>query len=937
MGTGGLDVSHTDSSGVMMGQLARRNQEVRKYDACLRVLFREFESCLERKQALCQAVQHLENEKKALQVAVDGLRHLLLERDRVVVYWEQVARLFRMRNAEWQRLSELTQDGLRELDRERIRLSELVLEREEFWRCYAGELEKHYDCRYEFELKRRRWMQATWVWRLARWLGLVGATPVLPPLPARPVAPDADGARIPGFSPLHVGGPAPLDLPPCPDSLAFPIQSDFESPKSVIFHAGIDGPTSLITRFSGYRVHVAGWALDADGEPPLRVWVVSGGVAHACSKGSMRPDVVEAFEGRMKVNPACGFCCDLEVGEGVKILEVQAEWTNGEVSTLFKRPVCNLGLVPAPHGQADQDYRTWVALYDSPGEEERQQALSVMASFVYLPRFSVLMPVFNTEPKFLAQAIESVLDQWYPNWELCLVDDASTKAGVREVLLDYAQRDSRIRVRFNEKSRHISGTTNVALSFAEGEYCALLDHDDLLAPQALFRIAERLQEYPNANLIYSDEDKVDPDGNRFDPYFKSDWNPDLLLSHNCISHLGVYRRSVMDELGGFDEALSGSQDWDLALRVATRIPQGSIQHIARVLYHWRYVHTSTAHSIESKPYAVTAAKKAIERHLASFGTASCVESGPWQGAFRVRYPLVRRVSVVIFLAASGPLHDLNRCVNSVLSRTRYNHFELLLLDTGGGDPSIRDYLSEIQKDGRVGVSRVSGSGMLDYCRRARNQLDRHEVAVVLDSACEIVDEDWLEELVSQACRREVGVVGAKVLNPNHSVWHAGMILGAAGVAARAYDGCGEWDIGHMGRAQLIQNYSAVSGVCMATRCECLRSYFDEGNESGFAQFWDLHYCLSLAERFSLRTLWTPYASVVLHERGQELSDLESTYYPLRQDESDRFRERWGAVLDRDPFYNPNLSLESGAFALAWPPRLPHPESVKTGNSVHDYS
>ena len=365
------------------------------------------------------------------------------------------------------------------------------------------------------------------------------------------------------------------------------------------------------------------------------------------------------------------------------------------------------------------------------------------------PLISVLLPTYNTDERWLSEVIESVRSQIYPHWQLCIADDASPKPHVREILKHYAALDDRIRYVIREENGHISAATNSALELAKGSFCALLDHDDLLPRQALYHIAACIARDPEVDLIYSDEDKVDEQGVRFDPYFKSGWNPELFLSHNCVSHLGVYRTSILRKIGGFQEDLSGSQDWDLALRFIIEAGERGIRHIPKILYHWRYLDTSTSKSIESKPYAVAAGRRGIQNYLASKGDLSEVLPGTWAGSFRVKPHLSRATTVsIILLDYDAELS--HACMQSVLSVTDHSLFEIVLLDSSNP--------THVDSAGVPFVPRsVRRTGGLDPKNEARSynagaSQAKGDVLVFLSQDALITNPDWLTELCAQVSK-----------------------------------------------------------------------------------------------------------------------------------------------------------------------------------------
>ncbi|HEV2859954.1 MAG TPA: glycosyltransferase [Pyrinomonadaceae bacterium] len=527
-------------------------------------------------------------------------------------------------------------------------------------------------------------------------------------------------------------------------------------------------------------------------------------------------------------------------------------------------------------------YREWVERHDTLTDADRRRIAELSEALPRKPLISVLMPVYNVDEVWLRLALESVLRQLYTRWELCVADDRSTKPHVRRVLEEYAARDERVRVVFREENGHISRASNSALEMARGEYVALLDHDDELAEHALYLVAREINAHPEADLIYSDEDIIE-DGARVAPFFKPDWSPDFFLSLNMISHLGVYRTSLVRDIGGFREGYEGSQDYDLALRVTERVPASHVRHIPHILYHWRRIPGSVALGAGEKEYAHSAARRAIASHLERRGVGAEAADGPGV-LHRVVYPVPSPPPLVsLILAAQG-----GEAVEALLARTDYEAVEVLLIDEA--TPALMN---------------AAAAGA------------RGELLCVMAEPLRPADGGWLWEMAGQALRHEIGVVGAKILRPDDTIGHAGLILGAGGVAAPAHEGFLGRSFGHNARTRVTQNFSAVSGACLVTR----RAVFDEAggfDASGLPRlYWDVDFCLRVRAR-GYRVLWTPYAELY------ETRALNRTAAPPEGPEAARIKGRWGDLLADDPYYNPNLSLERADFAVAVPPRFEKP-------------
>jgi len=393
------------------------------------------------------------------------------------------------------------------------------------------------------------------------------------------------------------------------------------------------------------------------------------------------------------------------------------------------------------------DYSEWILRYDTLTDEARATMRAHTASYSHKPLISVLMPTYNSKPEWLIEAIESVLRQVYPYWELCIADDASSDKTIRPILERYAQKDPRIRVVFREQNGHISAASNSALGVATGQWVALLDHDDLLSEHALFWVADAINRDPAARLIYSDEDKIDGAGGRFAPYFKCDWNVDLFYSQNLFSHLGVYPADLLREIGGFRQGFEGSQDYDLALRCIERIAPNQIHHISRVLYHWRMHARSTALSGDNKPYAMLAGERALNEHFQR-QTINAVSKLNRTG-YRVRYALPDTLPLVsLIIPTRNGLHLVRRCVESILKKTTYQNCEILIVDNGSDDPATLQYFKELQCESKIRVLRNDRFFNYSALVNTAVKLARGELVGLINNDIEVISPDWLSEMVS---------------------------------------------------------------------------------------------------------------------------------------------------------------------------------------------
>lgn len=564
-------------------------------------------------------------------------------------------------------------------------------------------------------------------------------------------------------------------------------------------------------------------------------------------------------------------------------------------------------------------YPEWVKQYAAPSATDLASMAEESARMRRQPVISFITPVYNTPEPFLRAMIDSVLAQAYPRWELCLADDASTAPHVRKVLEEYQARDPRIKVAWRETNGHISAASNSALELATGEFVALLDHDDTIPPDALFWVARELNAHPEAALFYSDEDKLDFDGEPTTPYFKCDWNHDLFLSHNLITHLGVYRADIVRRIGGFRQGFEGAQDYDLALRFIENIEPPQIRHIPRVLYHWRMLEGSTAIGAGQKDYAAGRARLAVEEHMARRGIGATVETIEDMAVQRVRYHLPDPPPLASIIIPTRNGEKLVRqCIESIRAKTTYPSYEILLVDNGSNDKEALQYFDSLQAAGIIHLVKDPRPFNFSRLNNVAVREARGEYLVFLNNDIEVITPDWLTELVSHARRPEVGAVGCKLWYPNDTIQHAGLVL-VAGLAAHAHLGRRRGDHGYFSRASLIQSLSAVTAACLCVK----KSVFEEiggFDEELAVAFNDVDLCLRL-QAGGHRNLYTPYAELYHHEsasRGYEDTPEKMKRFQV---EADLMRARWMPVLLNDPYYNPNLKLSGEPFTLAWPPRV----------------
>ena len=570
-----------------------------------------------------------------------------------------------------------------------------------------------------------------------------------------------------------------------------------------------------------------------------------------------------------------------------------------------------------------QNYSTWLERHHDPTPDELAEMAAWARGLKQPPLISVLMPVYNPQPQWLAAAIESVKQQCYPHWQLCIADDSSSDPEVRRVLEQEMALDSRIQVVFRTENGHISCSSNSALELVRGDWVALLDHDDLLPPEALAWVAFTALEKPCAQLIYSDEDKINEEGVRTGPYFKPDWNAALIEGQNLFSHLGVYRADLIRRVGGFRQGLEGSQDYDLLLRCLDAAGDQAVEHIPRVLYHWRVHRESTASGNGAKPYVVAAAERALVDHLQRRGEQGEVRAIS-QGYRIQRPPAEAHSMVAVLLDARGvPARQLHRSVNSLVAgASEAVGLQLQLV--------LAEDQQRLQGDLEAWAAE---RGVPFSCDRLPQELSAPEVlghliaaepagALLLWDARLRAPEsgDWLVELLSQLVLAGVAAVGPKLVYPNGTISHAGLLLSRSQLAAPAHRGFGAEEAGYWGRANLLQHVSALPLPGLLLRREAVEACGGLLGDPALLPHWGLDLCLRLRE-IGQRLTYSPFAELLWCSKVMQGPDPWPGSAVDVALSAERMRQRWVHWLEHDPAFSPNLCNDPINYSLAWPPRL----------------
>jgi O-antigen biosynthesis protein len=574
------------------------------------------------------------------------------------------------------------------------------------------------------------------------------------------------------------------------------------------------------------------------------------------------------------------------------------------------------------------DYIKWVKKYDTLAEADIRAIKIHIEQLPKRPSFSVIMPVYNPPLWALKAAVDSVKSQLYEDWELCIADDASTEKEIQDYLSSLAKSDKRIKLVLRKENGHISACSNSALELATGEYLAFLDHDDELTPHALYFMASQIVSTPDIKLIYSDEDKITNENLRHNPYFKPDWSPELLLSQNYICHFLVIKRDLVNQVGGFRLGLEGAQDWDLILRVSEHLSREEIRHIPEVLYHWRAIASSTAQSTSAKLYVLEAQRRAVSEHLERCGEKARVEINHLISQLRVHFILPKeQPEVSIIIPTKDCVDILEKCIDSIFTKTDYKNFKICIVDNNSSESRTKLFFNKIIRNKAVSV--LSDTKEFNFSRLNNFAVSEinSPLLTFLNNDIEVINKEWLSEMVVQGIRPDIGAVGAKLYYPNGLIQHAGVILGINGIAGHALKGRLRTDVGYFNRLVIPNNVSAVTAACLLMRREVF-NMIGGFNEIDFAvAFNDVDLCLRIGEK-NLRIVYVPYAELFHHEsisRGYENTPEKFARF---ENEIAQMKSRWRHLLKRDPYYNLNLTLLAENFSFAYPPRTEKPWKLR---------
>ncbi len=535
-----------------------------------------------------------------------------------------------------------------------------------------------------------------------------------------------------------------------------------------------------------------------------------------------------------------------------------------------------------------------------------------MTKFDYSPKISILVPMYNTPYIFFKELVECLINQTYGNWELCLADGSPKQD---DSLKSIYEQDERIKYKFIGENKGIAGNTNECIKMATGDFIALFDHDDLLPVFSLYEIVKCINEHPEVEFIYTDEDKITTlDKPRFNPHFKPDFSLDFLRTNNYICHFSIFKKELMDKLGGERSEYDGAQDFDIILRVSELTK--NIIHIPKVLYHWRVHPNSTAQAeVQSKPYAFEAGIPAIRDHLKRQGIKATVEHGASLGTYRIRYHFEGHPKVSILIPNKDGKDILKKCIKSILEKTTYENYEIVIIENNSETEDIKEYYKELEQNSKIKILQYPETGF-NYSKIINYGVKNSDgdFIVQLNNDTEIETEDWLEDMLGFCSREDVGAVGVKLFYPDNTIQHAGIVFGVDRVATHLFRGLPRHLHGYFARESSIQDFSAVTAACMMSK----RSIYEEVgymDESMPVAFNDLDFCLKIRETGKL-IVYDPFVTVIHYEsktRGYEDTPEKVARF---EDDIKTFQNKWKKIYEEgDPYYNINFSRHSSHYEI----------------------
>ena len=526
--------------------------------------------------------------------------------------------------------------------------------------------------------------------------------------------------------------------------------------------------------------------------------------------------------------------------------------------------------------------------------------------FDFSPKISIVVPMYNTNEIFFKELVESLESQTYFNWELCLADGSENQ---NEVLKKYYENNEKIKYKFLNSNKGISENTNAAIGLATGDYIGFLDHDDLLSQDALYEVVKAINENEKVEFIYSDEDKIDQTGERFEPYFKPDYSPETLSCNNYITHFVVVKKELIEKVGKLNSEFDGAQDFDFVLRATNEAK--NILHISKILYHWRVHRDSTANVADSKPYAYEAGKRVVEAHMKRIGKNVKVEDGQdVPGIYKIKYEIENSPKVSILIPNKDNVNLLKTCIDSILKLTTYKNYEIIIIENNSEKKETLEYYNEISKNEKI---RIINSGIkeFNYSKIINFGVKNSEGNLILqlNNDTKVLTPDWLEHMVGYAQNKEIGAVGARLYYEDKTIQHAGIIVGLSGIAGNSLVNLPYGKHAYFGREAATRNVAAVTGACMLCRRKLYEEvgYMDEENFK--VAFNDVDFCLKLLEK-GYRNIYNPYSELIHYEsksRGYEYTKSKEERF---NKEAENFKLKWKKFIDYDPYYNINFSRKT---------------------------
>lgn len=566
--------------------------------------------------------------------------------------------------------------------------------------------------------------------------------------------------------------------------------------------------------------------------------------------------------------------------------------------------------------QLGNDYAAFISLHDTLKKADIRAMRKQVPRLPLRPVISLIMPVQAPIAQFFREALDSVSGQIYPHWELLLVGDFPADAQSLAIANEYQSKNAQVKIVPVKPGENLAATLNSAIELAQGEFVVRINQHDQIPPHALFLLAREINKHPDAELIYTDDDSIDDTNKRLDPRFKPDWNPDMFFAYNYLVNLTLYRHAHVMKLNGYRPGFEGAEDYDLSLRYLRDIPATKIRHIPRVLYHSRITRlplASTPSPLRGEGKAHQSGKRALAAYFEGVGIT--VEDGPAPGLYRIKHPLpVRPPLVSIIIPTRDRIEILKKCIESIQQKTDYGNWEMLIVDNQSTEPGIHAYFEQIQGDSRIKVIPYDKPFNYSALNNFAVQYSQGEILALLNNDVEVINKEWLSEMVSQAMRPEIGAVGAKLLYSNGIVQHAGVILGLGGVAGHAHKFLKGDDHGYCHRAIITQNFSAVTGACLVVRKGIFQEVGGLNEESLAVAFNDIDFCLKLRAA-GYRNLFTPYAKLYHHESISRGRDDTPEKNEIFMREYSYMKNSWDDSLKSDPAYNPNLTLEFENFSL----------------------